>query len=60
MSPVGFTDGSAGVRLVSSDGGGYSGDSVYLMCGVRPTLNLIPDILKFGDGTMDNPYRMTE
>ena len=56
MSPVGFTDGSAGVRLVSSDGGGYSGDSVYLLCGVRPTLNLIPDSLKVGLGTAADPY----
>ena len=28
--------------------------------GVRPVLNLKPEVLKYGDGTASNPYRLTE
>ena len=60
MSPGTFSDGHAIVRSVLSGGYGSRNVDVFNLFGVRPTLNLIPDILKFGDGTMDNPYRMTE
>ena len=56
MSPGRFNVGYAYVRRVYSDGDGYFFDSVAYLHGVRPTLNLIPDSLKFGNGTMSNPY----
>ena len=56
MSPVDFSDGRAYVRYVYSDGDVSSRDYVNNLTGVRPTLNLIPDSLKFGNGTMSNPY----
>ena len=60
MSPVDFNNGYASVRRVHSDGGGYRSGYVNGLIGVRPTLNLIPDSLKVGSGTADDPYRMTE
>ena len=60
MSPVYFNNGVAFVRYVRSDGAGYIGGYVNNLYGVRPTLNLIPDSLKVGSGTADDPYRMTE
>ena len=60
MSPVYFRSGSADVRRVDSDGSGnYYGDVNFLV-GVRPTLNVVASAFKYGDGTMNNPYRMTE
>ena len=56
MSPVDFSNGGADVRLVSSGGGGGSYGFVSNLFGVRPTLNLIPDSLKVGDGSASNPY----
>ena len=56
MSPVYFDSGHARVRDVNSDGNGYVNDYVDRLYGVRPTLNLIPDSLKVGSGTADDPF----
>ena len=60
-SSPGFFNGSdAIVHRVDSDGDAvngyyYAGDS-----GVRPVFNLKAEVLTYGDGTMNNPYRLTE
>ena len=51
MSAYGFTLGSVGPVSSGSVTGSY---------GVRPTLNIVASAFKYGDGTMNNPYRMTE
>ena len=56
MSPVLFNIGNARVRNVYSDGDGGNNGNVYRLYGVRPTLNLIPDSLKVGSGTADDPF----
>ncbi len=56
MSPGHFYYGVATVRDVSSDGNGYYYGNVDYLDGVRPTLNLIPDSLKVGSGTADDPF----
>ena len=59
MSPYYFDGSAAYVRRVNSDGSASSyGNFVYGSYGVRPTLNLIPDSLKVGSGTADDPYRI--
>ena len=60
MSPNNFSGGSADVRYVNSHGYASYYNYVLSSFGVRPTLNLLPDSLKVGSGTMDDPYRMTE
>ena len=55
MSPRHFNGSTATVRYVGSVGSA-SYDGVTLSSGVRPTLNLIPDSLKVGSGTADDPY----
>ncbi len=60
MSPGGFYSGYALVRFVNSVGGGNSLGSVSRLDGVRPTINVVASAFKYGDGTMNNPYRMTE
>ena len=55
MSPNYFA-GAAYVRYVISDGRADYGNNVYSSSGVRPTLNLIPDSLKVGSGTADDPF----
>ena len=59
MSPSNFNGSYASVRFVNSIGHA-DGLSVYGSYGVRPTLNVVASAFKYGDGTMDNPYRMTE
>ena len=56
MSPVNFNYGRAYVRGVGSDGYGVYSVYVDSLFGVRPTLNLIPDSLKVGSGTADDPF----
>ena len=58
MSPGSFNSGYAGVRSVDSGGNGDYLGNVDPLSGVRPTLNLIPDSLKVGSGTADDPYRI--
>ena len=57
-SPSRFSDSDAFVHNVH-----YSGDAsalhVLLTSGVRPVFNLKSDVLTYGDGTMNNPYRLT-
>ena len=52
--------GGADVRSVYSGGYAHDYDSVRSTLGVRPVLNLKAEALKYGDGTMNNPYRLTE
>ena len=50
----------ANVHIVDSGGyanGGIGADWAY---GVRPVFNLKAEVLKYGDGTASNPYRLTE
>ena len=62
MSPYFFSDSYAYEHYVFSDGyaGGdshaYYYDHVGYSKGARPVLNLSSEILKNGDGTMDNPF----
>ncbi len=58
-SPYDSRDG-ADVRSVYSGGYAHDYDSVSSDYGVRPVLNLKPEVLKYGDGTASNPYRLTE
>lgn len=56
MSPNFFDDGIALERIVyyNGDAGDYS--YVSHAYGVRPVLNLSPEVLKNGDGTASNPF----
>ena len=60
-SPDYFGGGNARVRSVDSDGlasgANYVSNGFY---GVRPVFNLKAEVLTYGDGTMNNPYRLTE
>ena len=60
FSPFSFGSGDAFVRVVNSDGNAYSFRiSVGNSNGwVRPVLNLLPKVLKLGDGTMNDPYHV--
>ena len=60
MSPNYFRGRYAYVRRVYSDGTADYYNSVGYLEGVRPTLNLIPDSLKVGSGTMDDPWRIAD
>ena len=60
MSPVVFNYGYAFVRYVSSVGYGGDHGIVNYLGGVRPTLNLLPDSLKVGSGTADDPWRLAD
>ena len=56
-SPYNFNGWLAYVRVVGSDGNAYdNNDSNYSYGGVRPVLNLSPEVLQNGDGSMNNPY----
>ena len=54
-SPCLFDD-LANVRGVSFSGNAIISDDVNADHGVRPVLNLSPDVLQNGDGSMENPY----
>ena len=45
---------------VYSSGLAYNGYYANYPGGVRPVFNLKPEVLKYGDGTASNPYRLTE
>ena len=59
MSPNYFYGSYAHVRGVNSYGRASSDLIVANSSGVRPTLNLIPDSLKVGSGTADDPYMLS-
>ena len=59
-SPGNFNGFDAGVRSVFSGGNAISNISVRDSNGVRPVFNLKAEVLTYGDGTMNNPYRLTE
>ena len=48
------------MRYVDSDGGADFRYSVEYSFGVRPVFNLKAEVLTYGNGTMNNPYRLTE
>ena len=56
-SPKYFNGWNVYVRAVDSNGNAYIlGSAVIDSGGVRPVLNLSPEVLKLGDGSMNNPY----
>ena len=59
-SPCYFNGGVARVRFVDSYGIANNHGFVINRDGARPVLNLKPEVLKYGDGTASNPYRLTE
>ncbi len=59
-SPGSFSGDGAGVRYVYSNGGADVSYNVGRNYGVRPVFNLKSNVLIYGDGTMNNPYRLTE
>ena len=59
-SPYGFGGNRAYVRYVDSNGDANFYDSVSVSNGVRPVFNLKAEVLTYGNGTMNNPYRLTE
>ena len=59
-SPGYFLGVYASVRFVYSDGNADNVDFVDNdVFGVRPVFNLKAEVLKYGDGTASNPYRLT-
>ena len=57
MSPAGYVNGRADVRRIDSNGSlSYYVGSVTNLRDVRPVINLMTNSLKFGNGTMSNPY----
>ncbi len=46
------------VNLVTSYGSVYGGNGTAYWAGVRPVINIKPEALKFGSGTMDDPYHL--
>ncbi len=59
-SPGYFKGDRAYVRYVYSNGGADGFDYVINYFWVRPVFNLKSEVLTYGDGTMNNPYRLTE
>ena len=59
-SPYAFRGSYASVRYVGSVGYANNNSDVNVDNGVRPVFNLKAEALKYGDGTMNNPYRLTE
>ncbi len=58
-SPVQLGGNYARVHVVPSDGSAnYYSYHVGNILGVRPVLNLSPEVLKLGDGSMNNPYHI--
>ena len=56
-SPYFFSGWNAYVRVVVSSGR-TDNDAANNTGGVRPVLNLSPEVLQNGDGTMENPYQL--
>ena len=59
-SPEGYDNGAYVHYVYSSGNAGYVDDGVYYDVGVRPVFNLKAEVLTYGNGTMNNPYRLTE
>ena len=62
MSP-GYFNGSRTSSLefvLTSIGSVHEGGYVTSNYGMRPTINLLPDSLKLGSGTMDDPWRIAD
>ena len=59
-SPYDFSGSNAYVRNVYSNGIANYNYIVNFNSGVRPVFNLKAEVLTYGDGTMNNPYRLTE
>ena len=60
-SPYYFSGNFAYVRIVLSDSNAsYYDFNVSSAHGVRPVFNLKAEALKYGDGTINNPYRLIE
>ena len=61
MSPYDFHGSDTYVRFVYSNGSAnYRNSDVHTWYGVRPTINVVASAFKYGDGTAEDPYRMTE
>ena len=60
-SPNFFNDNYAyaSVRRVDANGNANDYKDVNDTNGVRPVFNLKAEVLTYGDGTMNNPYRLT-
>ena len=59
-SPSRFYGNYAHVRYVGSNGSAVGYDDVGRSYGVRPVFNLKAEVLKYGDGTASNPYRLVD
>ena len=58
-SPYRFDGADSRVCRVSSDGDANSAEVVDVTArGVRPVLNMKAEVLKYGDGTLNNPYHL--
>ena len=60
LTPYDDTERYANVHFVNSLGRSGNYSYVTNLSGIRPVINLKADSLKFGDGTANNPYRVTE
>lgn len=58
MTPIGYYDSYVRERCVMNTGGITGCAYVYLELKVKPVINLKAGSLKFGDGTMNNPYKV--
>ncbi len=58
MSPgyFGGKGSAASLKVISSSGSINSGHHTFYQNGVKPVINLKPNSLKSGDGTINNPY----
>ena len=58
MSPgyYGGKNSSASLKIISNSGGISAGSHTFYQNGVKPVINLKPNSLKSGDGTINNPY----
>ena len=56
ISPISFVNNIAYERIVYSNGHGFGNNPVSGNHGVRPALNLKPDVLLQGTGTATDPY----
>ena len=59
MTPRYFDGSSAILRSVISFGSANYNNHVNDNIGVKPVINLKPNSLKLGDGTINNPYMVT-
>lgn len=61
MSPgyFGGKGSSASLKIISDSGSASSGNHTFYQNGVNPVINLKPNSLKSGDGTISNAYRVS-